>query len=180
MLDPDRARTDEFQGVHIDLLNVVSLGRRCGAAEVGVSGEQLGGDVLGVRFERRRAIGRQLQLAAEDLLDAPAQRRPVALGGIEMASQIEQGALTHFVADAFGAHEAVGEIGLAGGGGTGLGAPDEHGTQGSGRRGVAQYLQYILWHYIDSGDEESISYMKNIASITLHPRESPRKMLKMG
>ena len=48
VLDPDRARTDEFQGVHIDLLNVVSLGRRCGAAEVGVSGGQLGGDVLGV------------------------------------------------------------------------------------------------------------------------------------
>ena len=105
VLDPDRARTDEFQGVHIDLLNVVSLGRRCAAAEVGVSGEPLGGDVLGVRFERRRAIGRQLQLAAEDLLDTPAQRRPVALGGIEVASQIEQGPLAHFVADAFGAHE---------------------------------------------------------------------------
>ena len=140
MLDPDRARTDEFQGVHIDLLNVVSLGRRCGAAEVGVSGEPLGGDVLGVRFERRRAIGRQLQLAAEDLLDAPAQRRPVALGGIEVPSQIEQGALAHFVADAFGAHESVCEVDLAGGGGAGLGAADEHGMQGSGRRGVAQYL----------------------------------------
>ena len=73
-----------------------------------------------------------MQLAAEDLLDALAQRRPVALGGIEMASQIEQGALTHFVAEAFGAHEAMGEIGLAGGGGAGLGAADEHGSKGSG------------------------------------------------
>ena len=145
-----------------------------------MSGEQLGGDVLGVRFERRRAIGRQLQLAAEDIVDASAQRWPLALVDIEVPSQIEQGTLSHFVADAFGAHEAVCEVGLAGGGGAGLGAPDEHGTQGSGRRGVAQYLQYILWHYIDFGDEESISYMKNIASITLHPRESPRKMLKMG
>ena len=48
VLDADRARTDELQGVHIDVLNVVSLGRRGGAAEVAVSGEQLGGDVLGV------------------------------------------------------------------------------------------------------------------------------------
>ena len=140
MLDPDRARTDELQGVHIDLLNVVSLGRRCGAAEVGVPGEQLGGDVLGVRFERRRAIGRQLQLAAEDFLDAPAQRRPVVLGGIEVPSQIEQGTLAHFVADAFGAYEAVGEIGLAGGSGAGLGTPDEHGPEGSVGRAVVQYL----------------------------------------
>ena len=84
-----------------------------------------------------------------ELLDAPAQRRPVALGGIEVPSQIEQGALAHFVADAFGAHESVSEVGLAGGGGAGLGAPDEHGTQGSGRRGVVQYLKYLLWHYID-------------------------------
>ena len=105
-----------------------------------MSGEQLGGDVLGVRFERRRAIGRQLQLAAEDLVDAPAQRPPVALGGIEVPSQIEQGALAPFVADAFGAHEAVGEVGLAGGGGAGLGAPDKHGTQGSGGRWVAQHF----------------------------------------
>ena len=150
MLDADRARTDELQGVHIDFLNVVSLGRRFDAAEVGVPGEQLGGDVLGVRFERRRAIGRQLQLAAEDLLDAPAQRRPVALGGIEVPSHIEQSALTHFVAEALGTHEAMGEIGFAGGGGAGLGAADEHGLEGSEGRAVAQYFLYILWHYIGS------------------------------
>ena len=149
MLDADRARANELQGVHIDVLHVLSLGRRCAGAEFAVSGEQPGGDVLGVRFERRRAIGRQLQLAAEDLVDAPAQRRPVALGGIEVPSQIEQGALAHFVADAFGAHEAVGEVGLAGGGGAGLGAPDKHGTQGSGGRWVVQHFIYILWHYID-------------------------------
>ena len=66
VLDLDRARTDEIQGVHIDFLNVMSMGRRCGAAEVGVLGEEMPGNVLGVGFERRQAIGRQLQLAAED------------------------------------------------------------------------------------------------------------------
>ena len=62
-----------------------------------------------------------------------------ALGGIEVPSQVEQSPLAHFVADAFGAHESVCEVDLAGGGGAGLGAADEHGTQGSGRRRVVQY-----------------------------------------
>ena len=103
-----------------------------------MSGEQLGGDVLGVRFERRRAIGGQLQLAAKDIVDASAQRCPLALVDIEVPSEIEQSALTHFVAEAFGAHEAMGEIGLAGGGGAGLGAADEHGSKGSGGGKVVQ------------------------------------------
>ena len=63
--------------------------------------------------------------------------------------QIEQGALTHFVAEAFGAHEAMGEIGPAGGGGAGLCAADEHGPERNGGRRVVQYHKYILWHYID-------------------------------
>ena len=56
--------------------------------------------------------------------------------------------LTDFVDDAFGAHEAVGEVGLAGGGGAGLGAADEHGREGSEGWLPVQYLEYILWHYI--------------------------------
>ena len=64
-------------------------------------------------LSRRRAIGRQLQLAAEDIVDASAQRRPLALVDVEVPSEIEQSALTHFVAEAFGAHEAMGETGLA-------------------------------------------------------------------
>ena len=53
--------------------------------------------------------------------------------------QIEQGTLAHFVADAFGAHESVCEVGLARGSAAGLGAADEHGLEGSGGRAVAQY-----------------------------------------
>ena len=141
MLDADRAWTDELEGIHVELLNIASLGWDRGATEVVVAGEQLGGDVLGMGFERGRAVGCQLQLAAEDIVDAPAQRRPVVLGDIEVSSEIEQGALSDFVADAFGAHEAVGEVGLAGGGGAGLGASDEHGREGSGGRPLVQYSQ---------------------------------------
>ena len=42
-----------------------------------------------------------------------------------MPSQIEQGMLANFVAAAFGTHEAVGKVGAAGRGGTGLGASNE-------------------------------------------------------
>ena len=92
----------------------------------GLSGEQLGGEVLSVRFELRRAIGQQAHLAAENFLDALAQHRPVVLADLEMPSQIEQGPLANFVAEAFGTHEAVGKVGCAGCGGTGLCASNEH------------------------------------------------------
>ena len=55
-----------------------------------------------------------------------AQHRPVVLADLEMASQIEQGTLTNFVAAAFGTHEAVGKVGCAGCGGPGLCASNEH------------------------------------------------------
>ena len=55
--------------------------RTCNVAP---SGEQLGGDVLGVRFERRGSIARQWHLAGEEFVDAPAQRRPVVLGDLEV------------------------------------------------------------------------------------------------
>ena len=44
----------------------------------------------------------------------------------EVSSEIEQGALSHLRADAFGAYEAKGEVGLAGARATGLCASDEH------------------------------------------------------
>ena len=104
--------------------------------------------MLGMDFERGRAVGGQWELAGEEFVDTPAQCWPIALGDIEVSSQIEQGPLTDFVADAFGAYEAVGEVGLAGGGGAGLGAADEHGREGSGGWRPVQYREYILWHYI--------------------------------
>ena len=45
--------------------------------------------------------------------------------GDEVSSQVEQGVLSHLRADAFGAHEAEGEVVLVVA--AGAGAPDEHG-----------------------------------------------------
>ena len=62
----------------------------------------------------RGAIGVELELSGEHLVDAPAQHRPGAWSDGEVSSQIEQGALSHLRADALGAHEAEGEVGFAG------------------------------------------------------------------
>ena len=120
----DRARADQLQGVDIDVLDVAAVSRGRGDGADALVGEQLGGDVLGVRFERRGTIARQWHLAAEEFVDAPAQRRPVALRDLEVSSQIEQGALSHLRARAFGAHEAEGEIAVVDT--AGAGASDEH------------------------------------------------------
>ena len=97
--------------------------RRSGADALAC--EQLGGDALGVRFERLRAIGGQGELTGEDVVDAQAQDGPEVWVGIEVTFEIEQRALAHLGADAFGAPEAEGEIML--GAAARLGAPDEPG-----------------------------------------------------
>ena len=94
--------------------------------------EELGGDALGLGFERRGDVVVHGELPAQEFIDASAQGRPVLGFGLEVSSQVEQGALTHLGGDAFGAHEAMGETGLAGGCGSGSGAPDEHGAHDSG------------------------------------------------
>ena len=124
MFHADRARTEQLQGVDIDVLDVAAVSRGRGDGADALAGEQLGGDVLGVRFERQGSIARQWHLAGEEFVDAPAQRRPVVLGDLEVSSQIEQGALLHLRAGAFGAHEAEGEIAVADT--AGAGASDEH------------------------------------------------------
>ena len=53
MFHADRARTEQFQGVDIDVLDVAAVSHGRGDGADALAGEQLGGDVLGVRFERR-------------------------------------------------------------------------------------------------------------------------------
>ena len=57
-----------------------------------------------------------------------------------------------------GADEAVGEVGLTGGSGAGLGAADEHGRDANrgGRWGQAPPIR--LWHYFSFSYEESTTY----------------------
>ena len=66
-------------------------------------------------------------LPGEQGLDPRAQARPIALGEIELAAEVEQGDLADLFADAFGGDETEREVGFAGGFIPGRGFADEHG-----------------------------------------------------
>ena len=135
VLHADRAWAHEFERIDVHSLDIGSIVGGVGARE------QLGGDTLGVGFHLPGRVVAELELAGEDLVDPPAKGRPVVLLDLEVSSQIEQGALTYFGADSFGANEALGEVRLAGVGATGLGAADEH--RGTGSGGARALMQYI-------------------------------------
>ena len=100
LLDADAAGADQAQRVDVDPLDV---GRCAGRhARLGTAGEQLRGDALRFLLDGGRAVGRQRCLAVEYVGDAGAQQRPVSLGNVEVAPEVEQRALAHGVAEAFG------------------------------------------------------------------------------
>ena len=104
--------------------------------------------MLGVRFQPRGAIGIELELAGEDLVDPPTKNRLVVLLDLEVSPQIEQGALAHLGADAFGTNEAMGEIRLTGVGAARLGLADEHrATVAQGRSDAMHAESFMAPHH---------------------------------
>ena len=130
LLDPDAAGADQTQRVDIEGLHVGRFGRR--AARRRAAGDQLPGDALSFEFDGVRTIGHQGRLAGQDVVDAGDQLRPLRLGDVEVAPEIEQGALPDGVSDALGVHQAMGEVGLSVLGPPGLGAANEHDAYDSG------------------------------------------------
>ena len=131
LLDPDAARADQTQGIDIKGLDVCPSGRR--AARLCAAGDQVAGDALGFVFDGTRAIGDQGCLAGQEVVDAGAQLRPLGLGDVEMAPEIEQGALPDGVADALAMDEPMGEVGLSVVCAPCLCASNEHDVHDSGR-----------------------------------------------
>ena len=78
------------------------------------------------RFFDGQCQGKHRRLRAQNLFDACTHGRPVFLGEWEVAAEVEQGALPHLSADAFGAHQAVSEVRLPGGFVTRGRTSDEH------------------------------------------------------
>ena len=140
LLDADAAGPDQAQRVDIDRLHVCRPGGRplhgCAA------GDQLCGYPLCLVFDGSRAVGDQRRLAGQDVVDAGAEQRPLRLRNVEVASEIQQGALADGVADAFGVDEAMREVGLSVFGPPGLGTPNEHAPTIAGARLPKQYLLY--------------------------------------
>ena len=147
LLDPDAARADQAQRVDIDRLHVCRFGSR--PAHRCAAGDQLRGYPLRFVFDGGRAIGHQRCLAGQDVVDAGAQQRPLCLGDVEVAPEIEQGALTDGIFDALGVDQAMREVGLSVLGPPGLGAPNEHAPTIAGACLLGQYKYIRLWHYIN-------------------------------
>ena len=141
MLHPDRAGAEQFRGVDVDMLEIGPPIRRRGSGADAVPGEQRGGDAPGMRLQRRGDIGGQGHPAGEELVDASAEHRPLALRDIEVPPQVGQGALPHLVADTFGAHEAEGEVLAVG---AGVGASDEHDGTVAGCRSRRKHKKYFM------------------------------------
>ena len=129
LLHADAAGADQPQRVDIDRLHIGRSGDRRGRA----AGDQLRRDPLRFLLHGRRTIGHQRRLTAQRIVDAGAQQRPVRLGNIEVATEVEEGALAHAAAEAVGVHEAMREVGLSVLSPPGLGAPNEHSAHHSGR-----------------------------------------------
>ena len=134
MLDPHAARAHQIEGVEIDLLVSPRLARvRLGgfkgrdACSRGPQRNQLRRIALrqGVARLGHRRI-EQGALTLQQLIDAPGKRRPLILGQIEVAAQVEQCGLLDGAADPRSLDQAIGRVGLAGRAIAGLGAPDEH------------------------------------------------------
>jgi hypothetical protein len=64
-----------------------------------------------------------------------------------MPSRIQQRHLFHLAGDAFGAHQAIGEIMFASGIAASLSTAYIHGRNDNALAGDAQAQPYILWHY---------------------------------
>lgn len=134
MLDADAARAHQIEGVEIELLVAARLARvRHGclggrdARSRGPQRNQLRRIALRqglARLGQRRI--EQGVLTAQQLIDAPGKRRPLLLGQIEVAAQVEQRGLLDGTADPRSLNEPVGPVGLAVSAIAGLGTPDEH------------------------------------------------------
>ena len=136
MLDADAAGSDQAQRVDVDRLDVGCPGRRYAAT----ARYQLRGDPLCLLVYGGRTTGHQRRLAGQGVGDAGAQQRPARLGNVEVAPEVEQGALAHGATEAFGVDQPMGEVGLAVVGAAGLGAPNEHGATIAGRTRLAQVV----------------------------------------
>ena len=129
----------------------------------------------------RRHVVEQVGLPRERRLDALAERGPAFAVDVEVAAEVEQGALADAAAVAFGAHQAVGVVAGAVGL-TGLGAADEHGGDVSGGRRRVQDPKFILWHYHllrrSCSDQESMTYgtksTENRRKKHIRPGNDPR------
>ncbi len=139
VLDADRARADQLQGVDVDP-RPGPPGPR-GRRRPAPAGRRCAGPRPRPRGSRPRTRG-TAGGGGEDALDAGAQRRPVPARQGEVTAEVAQGALAHPGA---AADEAVGEVGLlAPGAGASGGPADEQAPMEAGPGTGVRELQVVV------------------------------------
>ena len=108
--------------------------------------DEAGGIALGQGFDGL-GFSQHAALSGEQGLDPGAQTRPVALGQVELATEIEQGNLADLFAGTLGGDETEREVGFVGGFIPGRGFADEHGGKVGVAAGEVNGFTNILWHY---------------------------------
>ena len=107
-----------------------------------MGGDEAGGIALGQGFDGLWFC-QHAGLPGEECIDPAAKARPIALGQVEVAAEIEQGDLADLLAGAFGGDETEGEIGFVGRFIPGCGFTDEHarkvGVAAGGVKGILYY-----------------------------------------
>ena len=129
---------------------------------------------LGVALDRQ-----QVGLGVEEALDALAEGAPVVALDLEMAAEVEQGALADLVTDALGADEAEGEVLLAITG-AGASATDEHTPREHGAGGKSS-ISVILWYYISNLEKpltgnQRLTRPKGRNSVEIAPRPDKHRL----
>ena len=165
LLDTDATRARQRKRIHI---HRDQIARRLGVPRPAPR-QELRRNPLCLGFDRLRHVVEQRRLAVEDLVDAPAQVRPLRLGEIEIAAEVQQGALAHLGAVAPAFHEAVGVV-VLGAGTAGEGSAHKHGGDGSGAAPGCQPINIVLWHYIG----------RSTATNTRNQRVTPTKSADHG
>ena len=179
LLHADAAGSHQAQGTHVDRLHVCGTAGRPACP----AGDQLGADALGFLLDAGRTIDEHWRLAVQDVLDARAQPRPFCVGDVEVAAEVEEGALADGFSDALGVNEPMGEVGLSGLGAASLGAPDEHGVTIRGRGTYFNPENKIMaLHLIsqDSDSLESTTYRQALLKIRPKSAKWRVKLLNLG
>ena len=149
--------------------------RRVRSGRRSLDRDEAGGVALGQGFDGAR-FGKHAGLSGEQCVDPGAQPRPVALGQVELAAEVEQGDLADLLAGAFGGDQTEGAVGFVARFMPGCSFADEHTGQDGSGDGWRQDGSVILWHYIQSSEKEydkSVRYQYSLRNIAI-------SVLKMG
>ncbi|WP_265707010.1 hypothetical protein [Verminephrobacter aporrectodeae] len=111
----------------------------------------------------------------QQFVDALGQRGPMGLGQVQVAAQVEQGALLDDMTDPGAVHQAVGDVGFARDTIASLGAANKHVRDDARKIGRFVYCYKIMALHFASGKKSN-----DINDLRASERGNQRKVDKLG